>query len=290
MTDTNDKSPWIVDADDASFQREAVERSREVPVVVDFWAAWCQPCRLLGPILEQLAREYDGKFVLVKVDTDKAQGIAAGFGVQSIPAVYGLRDGQLLDFFVGLLPERQIRGWIDRLLPSPAEQLLDQGRKLLASDAKGAEAKYREAAALDPNLAAARIALAELLVRERRTDEARKMIDELDARGFLEPEAEKVKAELHLTEQAGKAGDLDKLRAAAAADPKNHAARLEVAKALAASGQYGDALEASLAVVQTHEPKFVEPARAFMVDLFRVLGEEHELVGEYRRKLSTALY
>src|SRR3954454_20078938 len=99
----SDTSPWIIEADESSFQQEVVERSRQIPVLVDFWASWCQPCRLLGPILEKLAREYDGKFLLVEADTEKLPSIAAGFGVQSIPAVYALRDGQLVDFFVGLL-------------------------------------------------------------------------------------------------------------------------------------------------------------------------------------------
>lgn len=288
--DEKSTSPWIVDADDRSFQQAAVERSREVTVVVDFWAPWCQPCRLLSPLLEQLARDYDGKFVLVKVDVDKAPGIAGGFGVQSIPAVYALGDGALVDYFVGLLSEGQLRAWIERVLPNPAEQLVAEGRKLAARDAKAAEAKFRDAIQLDPNLAAAPIALAELLVGQGRTDECQRVIDELAERGFLEPEAEKVKAELHLARQADKAGDLEKLRAAVEAAPKNLQAKLELAEALAAKKQFPEALETALHVVQTHDKQFVEPAREFMVDLFRVLGDENELVGEYRRKLSTALY
>jgi putative thioredoxin len=290
MSQTPDKSPWIVDADDQSFQSEAVERSRELLVVVDFWAEWCQPCRALSPILEQLAREYAGKFALVKVDVERAQGIAAGFGVQSIPAVYAMRDGQLLDFFAGLVPEGQVRAWIDRLLPSPAEVLVAEARNLESADPMSAESKYREAASLDPNLAAAKIALAVLLINEHRTDEAQSIIDELEERGFLEPEAEKVKSELHMAQQSNKAGDLDKLRAAVAADPKNLQVRLELAEALAAKKEFQQALDMALSVVEMHKPEFVEPAREFMVDLFRVLGEENELVGEYRRKLSTALY
>ncbi len=290
MSAENDKSPWISEADEASFQRQAVDRSREVVVVVDFWAEWCQPCRLLSPILEQLARDYQGKFVLVKVNTEQAPGIAAGFGVQSIPAVYAMRDAQLLDSFVGLLPEKQIRAWLDRLLPSPAEQLVAEGRKLAQSDAKGAEAKYLDAARLDPNLGGAKIALAELLLGQGRTDECRGVIDELETRGFLEPEAETLKAQLHMAQQADKAGDLDRLRSAVAADPKNLQARLDLAEALAATKQYQQALETALAIVETHQKEFVEPAREFMVDLFRVLGDEHELVSEFRRKLSTALY
>src|SRR6185295_9419634 len=98
-------SPWILEATEANFQQEAVERSRELPVVIDFWAEWCQPCRMLAPLLEKLAVEYGGRFLLVKAETENLPNIAAGFGVESIPAVYALRDGQLVDYFVGVLPE-----------------------------------------------------------------------------------------------------------------------------------------------------------------------------------------
>jgi putative thioredoxin len=282
-------SPWIAEADDQSFQQQAVERSRELLVVVDFWAAWCQPCRLLGPILEKLAQEYDGKFLLVKVDTDKAPGIAGGFGVQSIPAVYALRDGQLLDFFVGLLPEGQIRSWIERLLPTPAEQLVGEGRKLAASDSQAAEARYRQAVELDPNLAAASIALADLLLGAKRVDEARALIDKLAERGFLEPEAEKIQAQLHLAQPAGNGADIEQLRAKVAADPRDLQAQLELAQALAAAKQFESALEVSLKIVESHRKEFVDPARELMVDIFRVLGDD-PLVTDYRRRLSTALY
>src|SRR5262249_50964431 len=124
MTAANEKSPWIVDAEEATFDQVVVQRSRELLVLIDFWATWCGPCRLLGPILENLASDYKGKFLLAKADTDKLPGIAASFGVQSIPAVYAMRDGQLLDFFVGAMSESQVRGWIERLLPSAAEELV----------------------------------------------------------------------------------------------------------------------------------------------------------------------
>ncbi len=209
--------------------------------------------------------------------------------MQSIPAVYALRDGQLLDSFVGLLPEPQIRAWIDRLLPTPAEQLVAEARALAATDAKSAEAKLKEAAALDANLETARIALAELLVGEQRIDEARAVIEELEVRGFLEPEAEKVKAQLHLASQAGKADEVEALRAAAAANPKDLQARLELAKGLAAAHKNEEALQTALSVVQAGNKQYVEPARELMVDLFRLLEGQDELVTEYRRKLSTAL-
>lgn len=286
----DDASPWIIEADDSTFQQRVVERSRELPIVIDFWATWCQPCRMLGPILEQLAREFDGKFLLAKVETEKAPNIAAAFNVQSIPAVYGLRDGQLVDFFVGLLPEQQIRSWLERLLPSPAEELVAAGKALVISDPQGAEAKLREAAALDPNLAAARHALAELLLDQKRTADAAAVLEELEKRGYLEPEAEKLKARLHLAAQSAQPHDLEALRKAVLGAPDDLQAKLDLAAALAAEQHYADALETALAVVSSGKKDFVEPARAFMVDLFRLLEDQPELVTEYRRRLSTALY
>ncbi len=287
---TDETSPWIIEADDVTFQERVVERSRELPIVIDFWATWCQPCRMLGPILEQLAREFDGKFLLAKVETEKAPNIAAAFNVQSIPAVYGLRDGQLLDFFVGLLPEPQIRSWLERLLPSPAEQLVSEGKSLAAQNPVAAEAKFREAASLDVNLAAANIALAELLLDQKRASDAAAIIDELERRGYLEPEAEKLKARLHLAAQADSPHDLEALRQAVLASPGDLQAKLNLAAALAAERQFADALETALAIVSSGKKEFVEPARAFMVDLFRLLEDQPELVTEYRRRLSTALY
>jgi putative thioredoxin len=289
MSNPSEASPWILDADEATFQATAVERSRELPVVVDFWAPWCQPCRLLGPVLEKLAAEYAGKFLLVKADVDKLPGIAAGFGVQSIPAVYAMRDGQLLDFFVGLKSEEQLRGWIDRLLPSPAEQLVADARSLATSDPKAAEAKYIEASRLDANLASAKIGLATLLLEQGRADETRAILDELEQRGFLEPEAEKLKAQLHLAAPANSSVDLPKLRAAAG-DPKNLPAALALAEGLASQAQYEEALSTALAVVQSGKKEFVEPARQLMVDVFRLLPDDSPLVTDYRRRLSTALY
>ncbi len=290
MSETSETSPWILDADEATFQQQVVERSREILAVIDFWAEWCQPCRMLGPILEKLAREYDGRFLLVKAETEKLPNIAAAFGVQSIPAVYALRDGNLLDFFVGVRDERQLRPWIDRLLPSPAETLVNEARALAARDAKQAEAKFREAATLDPNLASAQIGLAELLLNQGRPDKTAAILAELEKRGFLEDEAEKLKARLHVISGQQAPHDLEALRSKVAADAKNLAARLELAEALAASGEHKEALATALAVVETHDKQYKDRARELMVDLFRLLPEDSPLVSEYRRRLSTALY
>ncbi len=123
MSDQAAASPWIIEATSENFQREVIERSLEVPVVIDFWAEWCAPCRQLGPVLEALAEDYGGQFVLAKVDTEREAALAAEFGVRSIPAVFAVRDGQAVDGFVGVQSEAAIRAWLDRLLPTPAERV-----------------------------------------------------------------------------------------------------------------------------------------------------------------------
>ena len=142
-------SPWIVDTSVENFNQDVIERSTDVPVVVDFWAPWCGPCRQLTPILEKMAQEYDGKFILVKVNIEEAQELATAMGVQSIPLVVAFQAGQPVNQFMGLLPEEKLREWLGTILPSPAQELVAEGQMLEASDAAAAEGKYREALALD---------------------------------------------------------------------------------------------------------------------------------------------
>lgn len=285
-----DNSPWIVATTRETWQSDVFERCRQHPVVVDFWADWCQPCRILAPILEKLAIEYDGAFVLVKANTEQLPEAAAQFGVQSIPAVYGLRDGEVRDFFVGLLPEPQIRGWLDRLLPSAAEKMTIEAQELAIADAAAAEAKFCEAIQLEPNLAAAQIGLAQLLLEQDRLDECAKAIEQLQKRGFLEPEAEKIKAALGLRQQADRAGDLETCRAAATQKPDDVSLRLRLAEALAAVQEYEEALEVGLGIVVADRHGLGEEARKMMVDVFRLLPDDSDLTSAYRRKLSAALY
>jgi putative thioredoxin len=283
-------SPFILDVTDASFQQEVIDRSRETPVVVDFWAPWCGPCRALGPLLGQAAREAAGKFILAKVDIDRSPQVAGAFGVASIPTVIALRGGQVIDSFVGVLPERQLRAWLEGIQPSQAELLESEAKSLEADDPKAAESNYRKVLELEPTDAAAQIGLARSLLAQDRLEEGQRIVDALASRGFMETEAEALAADLALRRFAKELPDVAAYRRAAATAPTDLARKLDLAKALAGAGQDAEALEAALDLVRRDRQGVGEQARKVMLHLFHRLGEEHDLTNEYRRKLSAALY
>jgi putative thioredoxin len=289
MSNTTTTSSFVTEVTAQSFQQDVIERSHSVPVVIDFWATWCGPCVMLGPVLEKLAREYDGKFLLAKVNTDAESDLALQFGVRSIPAVFGVRDGKPVDGFVGVQPESVIRTWIDRLLPTPAETLAAQARLLEQSDPKAAEEKYSAAIAIDPDLTRAQIGLARIALEQGRLEDAQARILGLERRGFLEPEAEKIKAEITLRLQAGQAGGVEAARAALAANPDDPHLKLQLAEALAAAGEYADALALCLELVERDRKGIGEKARQTMVAIFQLSPPDSELVTEYQRQLSLAL-
>jgi putative thioredoxin len=225
----------------------------------------------------------------VKVDVDQASDVAGGFGVRSIPAVFGVRDGQVFDAFTGVLPENTIRQWIDRLLPTPAESLTMQAHSLEATDPGAAEAKYAEALAIVPDLPEAQLGLARLALAAGRTEEAAGVIVALERRGFLEPEGEKLKAELILTTQAANTGGVDAARAALAAEPKDLARKFALAEALAASGGYEEALALCLDLVERDRKGVGEQARQTMLAVFQLLPPDSPLLTEFRRQLSLVL-
>lgn len=277
--------PWVVDTTAEQFVRDVFERSSEVPVVVDFWAAWCAPCRTLGPLLEKLAEQYAGRFVLVKADTDQLQEAALQFQVQSIPAVFGVVGGEVVDFFAGALPETQIRIWLDRLLQRAR---LAEAQRLEATDPQRAEQTYREILGQQSEDANALIGLGRLLAAQQRDEEAEAILTQLESRGFLEPEAETLKVALELRHKGNV--DLETLRQSIEADPGNLELRLQLAQALAGSGVYEEAFEICLSLVERDRHGVGERARQAMVDIFRVLPEGSELIHDYRRKLAMLLY
>ncbi len=289
MDDRQTASSWIIEVTSANFERDVIERSSEVPVVVDFWAPWCGPCLTLSPLLERLAEEYGGQFVLAKIDTDGETELAQQFGVRSIPAVYGLRDGRAVDGFIGVQPESAIRAWLDRLMPTPIERLAADARKLEATDPDAAEAKYNEVLALEPGSIPAQTGLARIALDRGRLDDAQARIAAMERQGFLEPEAEKVKAELLLHLQAQGAGGIEAARAALAEHPGDLELKFQLAEALAASGQYADALALCLELVERDRKGVGDRARLTMIAIFQLLPPDSELVTEYQRQLSMVL-
>jgi putative thioredoxin len=284
-TPSENSSPWIINTTAATFDQEVFERSHEALVIVDFWAAWCAPCRALAPILENLATEFDGKFILVKANTEEVPDAASKFNVQGIPAVYAVIDGEVVDFFSGALPEAQIREWLDRLFTI---SILAEAQRLEESAPAASEAKYRMLAEQSPNNADFQIGIARTLLAQERFDECGQVIGELERRGFLEPEAEKIKATLDLHAMQG--FDLTSLQQQAAAAPNDLDLQLQLAEALAGDQQYEAALQACLAIVEQDKKGVGDKARQVMIDIFRVLPDDSELTTTYRRKLSLALY
>lgn len=282
--------PWIIETTAEAFEKDVIERSMQLPVVVDFWATWCGPCQELGPVLEKLTREANGKFLLLKVDVDKQPDIAGWFGVQQIPVVFAIVNGQPVDQFMGNLPEAEVREWLNKFLPSPAETLLKEAIALEATSATESEQKYRGVLELQADAAVAKIGLARVLTAQHRDSDASAIITELEKRGYLEPEAQQVKTELELRVAALESGGVGAARAAATAQPENPELQLQLADALAAAHAYPEALEICLTLVKNHKATMGEKAKSTMVQIFTVLGATSELAQQYRRKLATAFY
>ena len=268
----------IVDATAETFEQEVIVRSRTVPVVVDFWAAWCGPCRTLGPMLEAAVERRAGEVVLVKVDVDRAQALAQRFGVQGIPAVMGLRDGRVVDRFTGAVPAARIEALLDAVAPSAEDRALAAAA---AQDPAAARATLEAALAVAPAHAGLAVALAEILVD---ADPARAR--ELAARHPGAPGADRVGARAGLAEAAG--ADVAALRPRADAGDADAATQL--ARALAAGGSELEALDVLLRLVETTSGDAREAGRRELLALFTVLGDDHPHVAPARGRLARALF
>jgi putative thioredoxin len=278
-----------IDVGDADFEREVVLRSHELPVVVDFWAAWCGPCRALGPILERLADEHAGAFVLAKLDVDRAPETAQRFGVRSIPLVLGFRDGEPVAEFLGAQPEDAVRKFLAKLLPTEADRLAAEGAELAASGHENAaEERFRAALALEARHSHALLGLARILAARGELVSAQELLERVMATGSVAKEAERLAAELRTRSEPG--ADPAALHERVARNPDDVAARLALGRALAAAGKYEAALPELLAVVERDPELEEQGARRAMLDVFELLGRDHPLTLEFRSELARALY
>ena len=285
-------NPFSLDVGTADFQEKVIDASHRAPVLVDFWADWCAPCRALKPVLEKLAAEYGGRFVLAKLNSDRNPDIAARCGVRGIPNVKAFVDGKMVDEFTGALPEAQVRAFIDRLLPSPAEPLRIAAREAWArGDGAVAASLLADARDLDPANEAVQLDSAELHIDMNDVAAAQALLDALAHEARDTARVAALQARLKLMAAAGGA-DPAVLAARIDASPDDLAARLQLAHALALTQDYRAALEQLLEIVRRDRKWQQEAARKTMLDLFALLGGNarfDDLVREFRIRLSRTL-
>lgn len=263
-----------------------------VPVLVDFWAEWCAPCRVLKPVLEKLAGEYGGRFMLAKVNSDQHQELAARCGVRGIPSVKAFVNGEMVNEFTGALPEMQVRAFIDNLLPSPAEPLRIAAQEARArGEPEVACSLLADAAQIAPADEAVQLDLAEIHIDMHNVDAARAILDahEHKARDLTRVRALQARLKLVV---AGTGADPLTLTARIDANPGDLDARLQLANALALASDYRPALEQLLEIVRRDRKWHDEVARKNMLDLFALLGTEprnDDLVREFRIQLARIL-
>ena len=280
----------VVDIDQNNAQQYLIDESFNRPVVVDFWADWCAPCKQLMPLLEKLADEYAGAFLLAKINADEQQGISQQLGVRSLPTVMVFKDGQPVDGFAGAQPETAVREMLQKHLPSPwdakiaeATELLDQG------DTSGALALLRAAWEESDKLLDITLAYAGALVEANRLDEAEEVLNEVR---LVDREAvhEQLMAQIELKREAGESPEIEALESELASDESNHAVRVRLAVQLTTGAHYRDALEHLLVVLRADRDWNNGEAKRLYLDTIASIGKGDPLAAEYQRKLFSILY
>ena len=280
----------VVDIDESNAQTLLIEESLNRPVVVDFWADWCGPCKQLMPILEKLAAEYQGAFLLAKVNADEQQMLAQQLGVRSLPTVMVIKDGQPVDGFSGAQPESAVREMLDKHVPSPQADALAEAEQLMAEgDIPGALTLYRGAWEDSGQKPEFTMAYAGALIVANRLDEAEallkdiKMVDQ-DAR------YEQLMAQIELQRQAARSPEVEALEADLAGDEQNHEVRIKLAVQLGTHGQYREALEHLLVVLRADRDWGNGEAKRVYLDMIATIGKGDPLAAEYQRKLFSLLH
>jgi putative thioredoxin len=286
------KSDLIKEGSDAGFMADVIEASKIQPVIVDFWATWCGPCRQLTPALEKAVTAAKGAVKLVKIDVDKNPAYAGQLRVQSIPTVYAFVDGQPEDGFMGAVPDSQIKTFIDKLTAEPGPSDLDQVLAIAkdaqdAGDLGGAAQAYAEALELEPTNVKAIAGLARCYLTGGDAERAREVV-EMAPEGAKDIELDSVRASLALMAEAP-SETLD-LEQKVAADPDDHEARFELSKAFAAGGKYQEAADQLLASIERDRAWNDEAARKQLLVVFEAAGQMSDVAKQGRRRLSSILF
>jgi putative thioredoxin len=280
-----------IEVNNDNFIPTVIEGSKKAPVVVDFWAPWCAPCRALGPVLEKLAAEYGGRFTLAKINSDEQPQLAMEYGVRGIPNVKAFVDGRIADEFSGALPESAVRAFIDRIVPSAAERMRAQAMALYRDDGDAAKAlaALEQAAAADPGNEPVKIDAAEILIALDRLDEARDLLQDLSPLAQMDERVAALRAQIDFAATAEKAPDTRALEQRIAHKPDDLDARLQFAKLQVAAQHHRQALDQLLEIVRRDRSFGDDIGRKTILQVFSVLGNDSDLVSEYRKRLASAL-
>ncbi|MDA0656405.1 MAG: thioredoxin [Proteobacteria bacterium] len=290
----------IKESSTAEFTNDVIVASRDIPVIVDFWAPWCEPCKQLGPIIEKVVQEKAGTIRLVKLNIEDHPEVAQQLQVQSIPAVFAFVHGRPVDAFVGAQPESQIRSFVDRIIktaggevgPSPIEQALEQAANFLESgDSESAGSLYSQILQQQPDTLAATAGLAKCLIAADQHEAARKLLEAVPSESQNDIGITAVRASLELAGQAAEAaGQSGELEAAVARDPNDHQARFDLALALFALGNSAGAVDHLVTIVRRDRSWNDDAARKQLLKIFEALGPEDPVTIEGRQGLSTILF
>jgi putative thioredoxin len=285
----------VKDTTTATFRQDVIAESARQPVLVDFWAPWCGPCKQLAPVLEKAVRAAKGKVKLVKMNIDEHPQIPGQLGIKSIPAVIAFQRGQPVDGFMGAIPESQVKSFIERLVgpagPSALDELLSHADEAAAKgDTGGAAELYAAALAQDEGNPRALGGLVRMQVESGALEEARRFLDMSPADKANDPAISAARAALELAEQATKAGDLQALEQAVAASPLDHQARFDLAVALNGKGRREEAIDQLVAIVKRDRAWNDDGARKQLLQFFEAWGPMDEMTKLGRRKLSSVLF
>jgi putative thioredoxin len=284
----------IKDSDTNNFSTDVIDQSTNIPVVVDFWAPWCGPCKQLSPTLDKLAREYGGKIQLVKINVDENQELATQMRVQSIPMVVAFKDGQPVDGFAGALPESQLRQFFEKLTGSegsPIEQALEKASMMVANgDTQNAAEIYSQILAQDPINAASHAGVAKCLIEAEGIEKAQAYLNGLDANILNKEEVKSVLAAIDLEHASTDTEETDSLRQKLDTRPDDPQLRYDLAIALYGDGCSEEAINILVELVKTHKTWNEEAARAQLLKIFEALGHSDPITIEGRRKLSVVIF
>ncbi len=287
FANTMNDSAFVIEVTEKNYQQAVIEQSFQTPVLVDFWASWCQPCQMLMPLLSSLAQQYGGKFILAKINTEEQQALAAQFGIRSIPTVKLFKNGQPVDEFAGALPESQIRAFLDKHIPRESDALVEQA--LAMTDSEQALELLQQAKAADGQNANIDLAMAQIHAQLGHSAQALELLQSLPAEQRSQAETKTLENQLLFASELEQAPSLETLQQRLEADEKDSEARYLLALRQIVNGNYEAALEQLLTLMRMDRQFKDDAARKTLIRVFDMLADD-PLVPRYRSRMMSLIY